>query len=172
MKTKEKLLKEKENILKNIEKRKGRIAQIERELKELENKKWNLKSGEIYHWLDSRGFVLGTTNNYCVIDEERFKVGNYFRTEEEAEFAVERLKVLEELKEFSYEFNDEDWNKPSICKYYIYFGFATYDIIIASNCIKKDGHIYFKTQEDAQKAIDKIGEERLKKYYFKVGNNG
>lgn len=33
------------------------------------------------------------------------------------------------------------------------------------------GTIYFDTEELTQKAIDEIGEERLKKYIFRVENN-
>ncbi len=166
--TKEKLLKEKENILKNIEKRKDRIAQIERELKELENKKWKPKDGERYYVIDITGVVSDRFNNFITVTDSALAIGNCFKTEEEAEFEVERLKVLEELKEFSYEFNDEEW-KEATNKYNIYYDcrFATVDI--SSNSCWRQDLIYFKNREDANKAIKKIGEERLKKYYFKVG---
>lgn len=172
MKTKEQLLKEKENILKNIEKRKGRIAQIERELKELENKKWKPKDGERYYVIDITGVVSDRFNNFITVTDSALAIGNCFKTEEEAEFAVERLKVLEELKEFSYEFSDEEWNDLFIDKYFICYDCSKSYINISYAHKLKIANIYFKTREAARKAIDKIGEERLKKYYFRVGNNG
>lgn len=170
--TKEKLLKEKERILKNIENKNKRLEVIEQELKELENKKWKPKDGERYYVIDITGVVSDRFNNFITVTDSAFAIGNCFKTEEEAEFEVERLKVLEELKEFSYEFSDEEWKNANIDKYYIYYNYYDSFIEIEVDYCWKHDVIYFKTQEDVQKAIDKIGEERLKKYYFKVGNNG
>lgn len=164
----EKLLKEKENILKNIEKRKDRIAQIERELKELENKKWKPKYNDKYYCINCYGQVQFEFMDNC--DDKLFSIGNYFKTREEAEFEVERLKVLEELKEFSYDFSDEEWKDDDIAKFSMYYDYDYSEIDIRTHTAWKYDLIYFKIREDAQKAIDKIGEERLKKYYFKVGN--
>lgn len=169
MKTKEQLLLEKSRVLKNIEKRNKRIAEIEEEIKALENKKWKPKFCDTYYSINTNGVVVSSVNDGFYINKERFIIGNYFKTEEEAEFEIERLKVLEELKEFSYDFSDEEWEYGDSDKFILYYNYEINEIDIDCfwNC--KYDSIHFKTKEDAQKAIDKIGEERLKKYYFKVG---
>lgn len=171
MNKEEKLLEERDKILKNIKTKEDRVAQIEKELEELKNKKWKPEVGEIYHYISNRGSTLCETNDNFPGDEDRFNIGNYFKTHEEAEFEVERIKVLEELKKFSYEFSDEEWEYGDFDKFILYYNYETNEIDIDCfwNC--KYDSIHFKTKEDAEKAIDKIGEERLKKYYFKVGNN-
>lgn len=167
--TKEKLLKEKENILKNIETRKDRVAKIDELIKGLENSKREPKYDDTYFYIHADGDIYFDVNIESRFDENLFSIGNYFKTREEAEFEVERLKVLEELKKFSYEFSEEEWKDNDIAKFSMYYDYDYSKIGIRNNTAWKHDLIYFKIREDAQKAIDKIGEERLKKYYFKVG---
>ncbi len=167
----EKLLKEKERVLKNIENRKRRVAVIDELVKELENKKWKPEIGEGYYAITGSDGVYKTHNENCPADSGMRSIGNYFKTKEEAEFVIERLKVLEELKEFSYEFSDKEWMNTSISKYYILYYFINDQILIEYTCTFKKSPICFKTREDAIKAIEKVGKERLKKYYFKVSVN-
>ena len=169
--TKEQLLIEREHVLKNIEKRKIRITEIDEEIKALENKKWKPELDELFYLINVDGNVGFTRLNKFHTKNAILQIGNYFKNIEEAEFAVERLKVLEELKEFSYEFSDEEWEYGDFDKFILYYNYETNEIDIDClwNC--KYDSIHFKTKEDAQKAINKIGKERLKKYYFKVGNH-
>ena len=45
----------------------------------------------------------------------------------------------------------------------------TYKIVVSDNyCIQSQGSIYFESKELAQKAINEVTEERLKKYIFNV----
>ena len=47
-------------------------------------------------------------NDFCW---QCYTIGNYFKTREEAEFAVEKLKVIAEMKRFAEEHNEWiDWN--------------------------------------------------------------
>lgn len=165
----EKLLKEKENIDKNIARRERRKKEIDKLIEELQNKKWKPKTGEYYYYINGILGVLGEKNLGCLSDADRFSIGNYFKTKEEAEFEVERLKVLEELKEFSYEFSDNEWENIDIKQYLMCYSYSAGKIDIVTHGWDKHNEIYFKTKEDAKKAIEKIGEDRLKKYYFKVG---
>lgn len=173
--TKEQLLIERERIKVNMEKTKERrlkrLEEIDKLLEELDNKRWKPKYSERYFTICADGQVELDRNTGTVYDEVAFSIGNYFKTEEEAEFEVERLKVLEELKEFSYEFSDEDWKDNDIVKFSMYYDYDYSKISIRNNTAWKYDSIYYKTEEDVQKAIYKIGEERLKKYYFKAGNN-
>lgn len=169
--TKEKLLKEKERILKNIDKRNKRINQINENLKKLEEQSkhnWKPKKGEDYYLIHPFGIIDKTTKN-TELDDAIISLGNYFKTEQEALFEVERLKVLAELKEFSYVFSDNEWKSNGIDKYFIGIDPIENTIAINYTTRLKYNDVYFKSREDCKKAIEKIGEERLKKYYFKVG---
>lgn len=90
-------------------------------------------------------------------------IGNCFRTKEEAEFAVEQLKVIAEMKRCGgvWKTRNEE------CEYYLW----TFDNLIHVARIRTDHvtpDIIFPTEAQAQKAIDTIGEERLLKYWFCV----
>ena len=107
--------------------------------------------------------------NDSLYDENAYAIGNCFKTKEEAEFEIERQKVIVELKRFA-EKNNERLG-PMV--YYIngsYYDDSDYFVI--GTC----GNIYslgssipmFSSSDVAEKAIMKIGEDRLKKYYFGV----
>lgn len=168
--SKEELLFKKQRIKKQIENEQKSIEEIDKMLEELYNQKWKPKNGECYFRVLGYGDVsYSHRNKKDDIDNNIISIGNYFKTREEANFEVERLKVLEELKEFSYEFSDEEWKNKAITKYLLSYNCINNNIVISYLGSFKYNDIYFKTREDAKKAIENIGEDRLKKYYFKVG---
>lgn len=57
-------------------------------------KRWRAEEGEGYYFLDGKCEILSTYESKKKIDDDFFKLGNYFKTKEEAE------KVKEELDEF------------------------------------------------------------------------
>ena len=105
-------------------------------------------------------------------DNFLYSIGNCFKTKEEAKFTIERLKVIAELKRFAQEHNEKeiDWRDYSQCKYYIYCEYHEHVEYIDVGCVKecKSNDIYFTSEEIAQQAIEAIGEDRIKKYYFEV----
>ena len=52
--------------------------------------------------------------------------------------------------------------------YYIYYDYERDEVIIDIYCLVTDGVPYFESEEIAQKVIDEIGKNRLKKYWFGV----
>jgi hypothetical protein len=68
------------------------------------------------------------------------------------------------LKEFA-EGDDAVWDGHN--KHYI-LGFDTVELNINFNVYLKSGNLYFSSEEIAQKAIDTIGADRIKKYYLRV----
>lgn len=68
--------------------------------------------GDDYWYVDSDAEVMDTASYDGEYDQGRLSIGNIFRTKEEADFAVEKLRVEAELRKFS-----EPWNleKNSIC---------------------------------------------------------
>ena len=102
------------------------------------------------------------------VDKIKYALGNCFKTNEEAEFAVEQLKVLAEIREYAD--NDKEWNNDN--EHWCISYNTDSRSIDNDNCfhyvIHTPFNLYFSSKEQAQKAIDAIGEDRLKKYYFCV----
>ena len=100
-------------------------------------------------------------------DRNLLSIGNVFRTREDAEFALERLKVITELRRLAKGFVP-DWGDKNQKKWFLhYWTEVRPDFNMAANY----GVIYFQSREDAQAAIEAVGAKRLKKYYFMVGEN-
>lgn len=129
---------------------------------------WDLKYGDDYWYINSFGHVRKTSYGLEDDFKKMIEFGNAFLTEEEAKHEVERRKCEAVLLKYGtrdmtslrdkytkiyyiiYNYNSD---KIEICIYY-YLGFQ--------------GSICFKTKELAQKAIEEVGEDRLKKYIFNV----
>lgn len=159
-----------------IEKLQKKIDELQKELdefKEQEKKKetervdvWKPKLGEGYWYIDSCGYVFYTINAFKQEDKKRFFVGNVFKTREEAEFIVEKLKVLTELRAFA-EPKDMEWDGGR--KHWEIVYESTLDRVQTVNWLScRTNGIHFETEEKAQKAIDAVGEDRIKKYYLEV----
>ena len=101
-------------------------------------------------------------------DHNRLRFGNVFLTEEDAKFAIERLKVIAELKKYAKEFSDEEWKDNKIQKYYIIYQYSGDYIKSILTYTSKENVLYFESKEKIQEAIDAVGEDRIKKYYFGV----
>lgn len=102
----------------------------------------------------------------CEKDEKLLSIGNAFHTKKEAEFALEKLKVIHELKQFAEPKNSVwDFNAHH---YVIYYDYAKKKIRYNSTAIMKFSDITFATEEMARKAVKAVGEDRIKKYYFEV----
>lgn len=125
---------------------------------------WDLIKGDIYYFIETNGGVyscywLADVNDLC-----RIEFGNVFLTKEEAEFELERRKC--EAIMLKYGRRTFKYGKRN---YFIVIFDKRMIIESAFNLhIYYQGTIYFDTEELAQKAIDEIGEERLKKYIFRV----
>lgn len=99
-------------------------------------------------------------------DEKLLSIGNAFHTKEEAEFALEKLKVIHELKQFAEPKNTVwDFNE---CHSVIYYNCPRKGIDYNCSIINKYFDITFATEEMARKAVEAVGEDRIKKYYFGV----
>lgn len=151
------------NAQDEIEELKQRIAELEQQVKE----EREFPQEEDFYWLiedtldASRSVWLG--DDY---DNELLSVGNVFRTKEQAEFVVAKLKVEEELRTYSRPFKEGENN------YNIFFD--TYGEFIDIDCVfyrQTQGVFYFESREKVGNAIETIGEERIKKYIFGVGIN-
>lgn len=125
---------------------------------------WDLEKGDTYYFIETNGGVyschwLADKNDLC-----RIEFGNVFLTEEEAEFELERRKCEAIMLKYGRRtFKPRDYN------YLIRFDNDDKQAFVDFWRLNQfQGTIYFDTEELAQKAIDEIGEERLKKYIFRV----
>ena len=149
------------------------IQDIRKELDELdkvkiepESRRYKPMSGQTYYYIVSDGDIFHATWNNDHPDLLRFAVGNVFETKEEAEFEVERLKVIAELKEFA-EPEDREWDG---CNSHYHIGrcAGANTIKILNNSSYRYPTIFFESSKKAEEAIKAVGEDRIKKYYLRV----
>lgn len=95
-------------------------------------------------------------------DEQARDIGNAFLTREEADFELERRKIEAIMRKYSRPFEDGKTNYFLVCNRD--GKTAEIDYYWSIDC----GVPYFESEEIAQKVIDEIGEDRLKKYWFGV----
>lgn len=141
-------------------------------VEETKSKVWKPSAGELYYYINSKGQIeFSYYNNRSTKDKLRIcNIGNYFKTDEEADHMVEKLKVIKELKELSnIKFNMSDYLKNNKI-YYIAYDFTQNRIVPIFDNISRNipFNVYFSTKEDCEKAITKIGKERLERYYFDI----
>ena len=100
-------------------------------------------------------------------DKKALENNAIFKTQEEAEFEAERLKVLRELEKMGRAFRPYGENYSIELEYPLLHK-ERLSISIFGATQHCFGNYYFDSEEEAKKAIDKIGEERIKKYLFGV----
>ena len=153
------------------EERNQLLALIEKSTKK-KSKVWKHKIENHYYYIDcngNEGTEFDYWGNNC-IDEYRYTIGNCFPTKEKAEFAVERLKVIAELKRFAQEHNEKeiDWSTCDKDKFYLIYDYYNDCVNCANTFGNKSNNIYFTSREVLKQAIDTIGVDRIKKYYLEV----
>ena len=143
----------------------GDACDIEEKMEEDEASAFPSEGDEFFYILSDGGiaddlYAIGPT------DRGRQSIGNIFKTQEEAEFEAERLRVIHEMKKFAFLENDA-WN-IDISHYYFYYDVAGNFIDIGSSYAIKRQDVYFKSRGDAKACLDEVGEDRIKKYYFRI----
>lgn len=142
----------------------------------LEKKKektwWKPKIGENYWSIRPWSGAVIVCYNDHKIDGFAVSMGLCFQTEEQAKFMVEKLKVIHKLEKFAYENNEEeiDWNNEDQRKFFLYYSYSANQVLVNYVISMKEipFNVYFTSDELAEKAIETIGEDRIKKYYFGV----
>ena len=134
------------------------------------SKVWEPEVGNNYICINADGgltFVCSWRNSQT--DQERYKLGNVFKTEAEAKFEVQRLKYLTQYKRLSIEAGELEnpWNNDSP-HYYAYYDCKCNSLDFVSCYWFRDGLIYFPTRESCKNAVNTIGEENFKKYILGI----
>ena len=128
---------------------------------------WKPIEGDTYYYYDSICSINSSVWSDCWIDHARYGCGDCYRTEEEAFFAVERIKVVAELRRFAEEYSDAvDWEDHYAPKFIIVYCYDTCALSVEQVFSVRTSDVYFSNKEIVKTAILTIGEDRLKKYYF------
>ena len=125
---------------------------------------WDLKEGDTYYHISANFGVLPTVWYNDEPSNLRRNLGTVFLTEKEAEMEIcrevcETIMMKYGRRTFKHEKSNFLINYNSLNKMIFADSYSVTPF---------QGSIYFDTKELAQKAIDEIGEERLKKYVFRV----
>ena len=130
----------------------------------IDEEKKLFKNGDTYYCIFPNGGVSKDCWDDCEVDRKCLSIGNAFKSEYEANFYVEKLKVLHELEMLGRSFDNDRHN---------------YTIMLDSRDKKVEAGLtvfynqcffdcYFDSREEAQEAINKIGEDRIRNYLFGV----
>lgn len=145
----------------------NRIEQLEKELAELKKlekegvKQFKPTIGDEYWFVNTVGGTSLVEWEYDDFDKNVYEIGNTYRTKEEAEFVVERIRTETELRKFSKPFERGGSN------YYILSDMYDNALTISNmGFYRCQGTIYFESEEKAEEAIRMVGEKRIEKYIF------
>ena len=145
----------------------NRIEELEKELLELKEQVKEQQefpqSGERYWYSNGGGMVNSCFWKSEQFDLNRYRIGNMFKTEKEAEFAVEKLKVESELRKLS-----DSWDLEET-QYTFSFDWEGGEFDVEyPDYNQYPNSYYFYSVDDIQQAIETVGKERIKKYIFGV----
>lgn len=125
---------------------------------------WDLRDGDTFYWFRGRvnEWKWDNSNEVCL---ELRESGNVFLTYEEASKDLDRRKIEVLLKKHA-KGHKFEYNKNN---FYIGYEHREKRILIYwESYIRLGGEVYFASYEDAEKAIEKIGKDRLIEDYFQV----
>lgn len=148
------------NVQEELKTLKDRIAELEYHARKEQEFP---RDGDEYWYMGVTGNILTSTWEGFASEKDMLEIGNIYETKEQAEFQVEKLKVEAELRKFSRPFKYGDWN------FEILWNNHENNIELDwSGYVVRQSVIYFESGEVAEKAIESVGEERVKKYIFGV----
>lgn len=164
-----KKLKEKqEKLKKEIEKLEMQIKELKEQKKKC--KRWRAKENELYWFISPNGVAYHTMELNDSSDRRSYEIGNYFRTEEEAEKMVEKIKIYTRLKDLALRLNKGekiDWENDNRAKWHICYRNGTaLGFDDSYTCALQDlGQIYCLDKNFLEIAKQEIGEKNLKKLF-------
>ena len=109
---------------------------------------WKPEYGEKYCFFSSYAEFFEEKWGCSNVDKDRLSIGNVFRAKQEAEFQLERLKVINELKSFSSEF---EYGKEN---YFMYYHNKYKMVLISCEEIVQRSELYFESNEKIKQAIE------------------
>lgn len=131
-------------------------------------KRWRGKRDEEYWFISESGEPCHTMETSNELDRASYKIGNYFRTEKEAEKTLEKIKIYMQLKDLALRLNKGekiDWDNIAQAKWYIYYNHNKALTTINAHIYQNLGQIYCLDKNFLEIAKQEIGEENLKKLF-------
>lgn len=152
----------KNEYLKQLEELKAKIEELYGSEEETDNR-WKPNVGEDYWRVSAGGDVYKAEWDNDKFDNNLFNHTDIFPAEEQAEFDRESKRIRRELMKYGKNFvpGHDNWA----------FNYNYRDRIIGYWNSKYSCHpfaIYFESEEMAKKAVEEVGEDRIKKYLFGV----
>ena len=124
---------------------------------------WKPKNGEKYYFIISSLEIIYETYVNAETDNNRLSKRNCYKTEEEAQFALDMYNFC---KERSFE---PDWGDENQCKYYLYLDCKYKEInYMFDNNLNHFKPFYYPTAEAVNEVINKYSFDELAKYYGRV----
>lgn len=159
---------DKEEILKEIEKTKEHLTDLEQMLEKCEYKRWKPEPNEEYYYVNQVSEMTEDKNDEADIDVRRYKAYNCFRTKEQAKLEAEKILVRRQLEDIAKRLNKGvkiDWHNQTQIKYGISYNTDTNVIeTYFASFNKSMGSTYCLDVNFKDIAIKEIGEERLLSY--------
>lgn len=128
-----------------------------------ERKQWRAKEGERYWFVQNDGEVYDDYELKVGTDDRRYRLGNYFKTEEEAQKAADWLRAFAILRDDTKGFKP-DWKDEDQKKWLVTYNHD--DGTVSPNyCYNtQESVLYFATRADAEESI-KAHEREWRTYY-------
>lgn len=134
------------------------------------NKRWKPNWGENYFRINSFDDITSLKWENDAFDNRYYNTRDIYKTKEEAEFEVERRKIMIELHNYADDHNGEITH-PSDA-FWLGFDEDNMLIIVEDDSIFPPvGTVLFSDADTAYNAIEDIGEDRIIKYMFGIDLN-
>lgn len=159
------------NELKNLA---NKLAnEFEKQVKKMkskdESKRWRAETGNKYFFVDDYANVISCHDNNDMTDNYRFKMRNYFKTKEEAEEYKEVMNTYYDLMDLAEKLDNGEkinWNDKGQYKNSLFYDYDS-DTIEQESIYgyQELGQIYCLDENFKEKAIEKIGKDKLIKLF-------
>lgn len=131
--------------------------------------RYRANSGEKYYYYGSMGMVFDCDESNYEFDINRYAMGNYFQTEEEARSSVRKIMICTQLKDLALRLNNGekiDFENAYQKKYSIFYDKNSNNLRENFTHVQQDiGQIYCIDEDFLDIAKQEIGEENLKKLF-------
>lgn len=129
--------------------------------------RWRARYNDKYWYIIGAGYVHFEKEIAAEWDVIKYKLGNYFKTKQEAEAYRDNLITKQELKDLAFELNgykDVDWRCACEENYCIIFDYSINDLCLYHTSVNCNlGQIYCSSEDFLDEALNQIGWERLVK---------
>ena len=117
-----------------------------------ECKRWRAKKDERYWYIKIDGGVAVDCELKAGIDDRLYELGNYFKTEEEAQKASDWLKAFAILRDDTKGFKP-DWKNEKQKRWYVFYSLFNGEFYTEGYIDCHSSPIIFATKDDAQASI-------------------